>query len=474
MARCGATGNATVAGLQAPAPVWSHSAPNIVYFAPRGADLNGDGRPEIIVTGGEESPPDGEVVALDGVSGNLLWRVPALYQLYGSPVFLDVTGDGVKDVFAGGRHEEFFGIDGASGALLWRFVDKREMPDFYLYNFHTAVLIGDQTGDGLPDLLVANGGGDGIEPYAPRPPGHVAVLGSKDGSLVAIALTPDLEESYMSPVLLPDDGAASPTILIGTGGETRAGGLYQTSLASVLAGDLSGAKLLIKGVAKGVIAPPALADLDRDGRLDIIVALFDGRLVALSGATHQILWQHVIDSSESYSTPTLGFFDADEIPDVFAVFLRGQFPEYSSVTRVMLSGRDGAVLWQGDTGDFALAGDIAVDLDDDGIDEVIFNANNSIAEGGVQQQLYLVDTAKREARAWGTPLGAFSPGSPWMGDLDADGCLDLVVPRLTLGTNAKEAVLTRFQVAAPVPPTIRWGGYLGTDFDLIVRGPRRR
>ena len=175
--------------------------------------------------------------------------------------------------------------------------------------------------------------------------------------------------------MLPDDGAASPTILFGTGGETWTGALWETSLSAVMAGDLSGARALVSGSGKGMIAPPALADVDRDGRLDIIVATFDGRLIALSGSTRTIIWQRTFDDAESYTTPALGFFDADEVPDVFAVFLHGTFPDYISAERVLLSGRDGDVLWQGEAGDFAMAGDVAIDLDGDGIDEVIFNAN---------------------------------------------------------------------------------------------------
>ena len=163
-------------------------------------------------------------MALDGADGgrSLARRRPTT-QLYSSPVFLDVTGDGVKDVFVGGRMETFLAVDGASGDVLWRFEDTRgPLPEYYFYNFYTPVVIADQTGDGIPDLLVANGGGDGIRPGEPRPPGHLAVLNAADGTIVAFAVMPDTQETYMSPILLPDDGPSSPTILFGTGGETCA------------------------------------------------------------------------------------------------------------------------------------------------------------------------------------------------------------------------------------------------------------
>jgi hypothetical protein len=157
------------------------------------------------------------------------------------------------------------------------------------------------------------------------------------------------------------------------------------------------------------------------------------------------------------------------------VFLRGMFPDYTSAERVLLSGRDGSVLWREEAGDFAMAGDVAVDLDGDGLDEVIFNANtlrDRITGRPADQQLYLLDTARRRARPWGMPLGAFAAGSPWVGDLDADGCLDLMLPRHASASGINDGLVTRFRVAAPVPAAIRWGGYFGTRFDSVILGAR--
>jgi outer membrane protein assembly factor BamB len=474
--KCGG-GAIGLAELPAPEPVWTHASAGAIYFAPRAVDLDDDGKLEVLIAGGNETPAFGEVMALDATTGGLRWWAPAERELYSSPVLLDVTGDGVKDVFVGGRLEAFMAVDGANGDVLWRWEDTRPMPEFHFYNFYTPVLVPDEDGDGLPDLLVANGGGDGIPPREARPPGHLAVLSSSNGAPIAWAVLPDGQETYMSPILLPDDGGASPTILFGTGGESWTGALWETSLAAVLAGDLSAASKLVAGSGKGVIAPPALADLDRDGRLDIVVATFDGRLVALSGKTRAVLWQRSFEAAESYTTPALGFFDGDDVPDVFAVFLHGVFPDYTRAERVLLSGRDGSVLWREETGDFAMAGDVAVDLDGDGIDEVIFNANtlrDPLTGRPTDQQLYLLDSARRKARPWGDPLGAFAAGSPWVGDLDADGCLDMLVPRHASAPGINDGLITRFRVAAPAPEAIRWAGYFGTRADSVVFGTDHR
>ena len=465
---CGRAGS--LASLPAPEFVYRRPSADIDYFSPRAIDLDGDGDLEIVVSGGSETPPHGELVALDGPTGDVLWRASADQQLYGSAVFIDVTGDGVKDAFAGGRNEAFLAVSGATGEILWEFVDTRALPEYYLYNFYTAVPVDDLTDDGIPELLVANGGSDAInEPGAPRPPGHLVVLDAKTGALLGVATSPDHEETYLSPILVPDAGMSSPTILFGTGGETRGGSFWRTTLDEVLAGDISGATELVAGGDKGVIAPPALGDLNGDGRLDVVVATFDGRLLVLDGTNDAILWHFAVDGAESFSTPALGYYDGDELPDVYAVFLHGTFPDYFFAERVVLSGRDGSELWRGESGHFTMAGDVAVDLDGDARDEIVFAANDWNAERDAENTLHLWDASGPSERSWGAPLGSTSPSSPWVGDLDADGCLDLVVSTHTPVELTNEAAVERFRIAAPVPPRISWGGYLGTDFDSIVR-----
>jgi len=469
-AKCGA-GPGGIAGLPPPTPVWTHPSADSIFYAPRVADLDDDGSPEVVIAGGSEMPKFGEVMALDAKTGATKWYASAEAELYSSPVFLDVNGDGIKDVFVGGRQTAMIGVDGAEGYVIWNFAEANPVRESFFYNFYTPLVIPDQTGDGVPDLLVANGGGDGIPPGEARPPAEIGVLNAVDGTIVAAAPVPDGMETYMSPVVLPDDGASSPTILFGTGGETWPGALWETSLSAVMAGDISGARMLVTGSGKGMIAPPALADVDRDGRLDIIVATFDGRLIALSGSTKAVIWDRTFEGAESYTTPVVGFFNADDVPDVFAVFLHGTFPNYIGAERVLLSGRDGDMLWQGEAGDFAMAGDVAVDLDGDGIDEVIFNANtlrDPLTGHPADQQLYVVDSARRQGHAWGMPTGAFAPGSPWVGDLDADGCLDLLVPRHSPDPGTNDGLVTRYRVAAPVPKKISWGGYFGTRFDSVL------
>src|SRR6267378_76450 len=61
------------------------------------------------------------ILALNGKTGELLWQQAATDQVYGSATFCDITGDGVKDVFIGGRSPHFRALNGKTGAVLWEY-----------------------------------------------------------------------------------------------------------------------------------------------------------------------------------------------------------------------------------------------------------------------------------------------------------------------------------------------------------------
>jgi len=55
---------------------------------------------------------DSAIIALKGKNGEILWMVPADDQIFGSASLMDITGDGVVDVFIGGRSAELQAING--------------------------------------------------------------------------------------------------------------------------------------------------------------------------------------------------------------------------------------------------------------------------------------------------------------------------------------------------------------------------
>ena len=48
------------------------------------------------------------------------------------------------------------------------------------------------------------------------------------------------------------------------------------------------------------MVPPVLADINKDGTVDIIMAMFNATVVAFNGETFRIIWQYSFPSSETY------------------------------------------------------------------------------------------------------------------------------------------------------------------------------
>ncbi|MEM6631888.1 MAG: PQQ-binding-like beta-propeller repeat protein, partial [Bacteroidota bacterium] len=216
-------------------PSWSVEYPGVgVYASPRVLDVNQDGVKDIILGCGkrEFQYADTAVIALDGKNGSLLWKVAARDQIFGSASLLDIDQDGVEDVIIGGRSAELKAINGKSGKLLWEFTsisDTSELRALGYFNFYNPQIIPDQNGDGFSDILVANGGDVNAAPYDPdRPTGHLFVLDSRSGKLLAKASMPDGKETYFSVVVFPSHPDSKElSVVFGTGGETVGGGLYR-------------------------------------------------------------------------------------------------------------------------------------------------------------------------------------------------------------------------------------------------------
>lgn len=50
----------------------------------------------------------------------------------------------------------------------------------------------------------------------------------------------------------------------------------------------------------GVMVPPVLADINKDGTVDIIMAMFNTSVIAFDGETYERMWTYSFPGSESY------------------------------------------------------------------------------------------------------------------------------------------------------------------------------
>jgi outer membrane protein assembly factor BamB len=449
------------------------------FSSPRVTDLTGDGIGDVIFGAGREEfqACDSAVVAVDGRNGKMLWRVSAKDQIFGSPSLKDLTGDGVDDVVINGRSAEFMAINGKTGKVIWRFDKKTDKQKWY--GFYNVQWIRDQNNDGLEDILISNGGNVWAAPHETkdRPAGYLLVVSSRDGKLIAKASSPDKCEIYMSVSALPVNGGDDYKIVFGTGGETVGGHLYLTTLSAVLAGDLSHSVMLDTSPKNGYVAPAVWIDINGDHIEDIVANAVEGKLIACDGKTHKPLWSVKVPGTEAYSSIAPGYFTADSIPDFFVSYAVGVWPNLEWSRQVMINGATGGTEFVDSLGFYQTSTPVVIDLDGDGLDEALLSVNihvyDQLNRAILNNMLVSIDFKTAEVNQF-TEIkkGGNISTTPWIGDLDNDGLLDIVYCH---GTNPRKSYtfdgmqVHRIATEVPIKKKIVWGSYMGSFYDGVFR-----
>ncbi len=447
------------------------------FSSPRVSDLNGDGILDAIFGAGREEfqACDSAVIAVDGSDGTMLWHVAAKDQIFGSAALKDLNSDGVDDVIINGRSAEFMAIDGRSGKIIWRFNKKTGKKKWYA--FYNAQFIKDQNNDGMEDILISNGGNVWAKPHETkdRPAGTLLVVSAKDGSLIAQASAPDKCEIYMSVSAIPIPATDDYKIVFGTGGETVGGHLYVTTLSAVLRGDISNAVLLDSSPKNGYIAPAVWVDINGDGIEDIVANAVEGKLIAFDGKTYEQIWSVKVPNTEAYSSIAPGYFTDDDIPDFFVSYAVGVWPNLEWSRQAMVNGSTGQVEFVDSLGFYQTSTPVVVDLDGDGRDEAILSVNihsyDKMNRQSLANILVSVDFKTKQVNQIAEArIGGNISTTPWIGDLDGDGLLDIVYCH---GTNLKKSYsfdgmqVNRIATAIPINKKINWGSYMGSYYDGI-------
>ena len=438
----------------------------------RPADLNLDGVLDIVIGGGTDGAQSASgVMAFDGLDGSLLWKTPSRNEVFGSPVFLDINNDAVEDVFITGREAQFLALDGVTGALIWDFLPLSTNPaDSGWYNFYNPQFIEDVNGDSFSDLLVSNGGDHTAPEWETnRPPGHIMVLSSADGGILAQAVVPDSAETYCSPIVCDVENNGFKWVLFGTGGENIGGNFYACPLSSILNNTMDGAIVLATDSLKGFIAPSSVVWNQVTSSYDIYVLSYDGKLQKFSGADFSETWSFQHPETESSAAPVIGNFTGDITPDVYLTLFKGIAPSYSDFYQVMLDGSNGAIKFLDSLGQINYASGNAVDLNNDGRDEAIASVTY-FQNGFFEHRLEQIDFETNTITAiTPTDAGVNFGSTPLFTDLDADGSLDLVYAskKDSLNPVAWNGIyVRRIDLGSTIPNSgIAWGSYLGNAYD---------
>ncbi|XP_064617640.1 uncharacterized protein LOC135481843 [Liolophura sinensis] len=288
-------------------------------------------------------PCHGGLLALEGLTGRELWRHYAPHEVFALNCNADLNGDGVFDCLGAGRAGVFQAVSGKEGRLLWNFGSQEAKND--IMNLYTPQYIDDLDGDDVIDILITHGGDPLQNPGSKhRLSGRLLILSGRTGKVLKWVGVPDKREVYYSPQIYQRRDA-SRVVLFGTGGETHPGSLWYITLQDLYEGNMGRAERIYKDEHKGVMTPPGLVDLTGDGVKDIVMAMFNSTVLAIDGETHKYLWNYSFPMSESYSTPAIGFYNNDSVPDFLVKYSFGPgFPLYYHAETTVLDGRTGESL----------------------------------------------------------------------------------------------------------------------------------
>jgi len=438
-----------------------------IFSSPRFTDLNKDGVKDVVVGAGIESTPVGNgILAINGKDGSVLWRIASATQIYTSALFQDITGDSVDDVFIGGRAGSFYAINGATGEIIWQFwkgTDKESRENGIL-NFFSTQWIEDQNDDGYRDLLVTNGGDYLAAPTdRTRAVANLMVLSGFNGESLAKAKVPDERESYYAPHTYFKK--KKEIIIFGTGGETIDGGLWQVPIKKLMKNNIKKSKSIVRDSMKGFILNSVMTDLTGDSRLDIINARMNATITAIDGKKHKTLWEQSFIGYECYVTPSLGQFVGDDTPDVFTIIAKGRFPMYESFKLILIDGSTGKIAWEEVSGFNQFSPAISVDLNSDGIDEIVYIENELVDPENFStiNQLKVIDLKNQTSYFLGSKREGMSMASaPGIVDLESDGKKEIIVASSSIETQFSK----QFSVIECIDlekscDSITWPGYLG-------------
>jgi serine/threonine protein kinase/outer membrane protein assembly factor BamB len=402
-----------------PMLLWSFPTRGQIESSTAVADINGDGRLEVVATSN-----DGCVYALEGNSGDLIWKLSTGADFHGSPAVCDLEGDGAQEIVVANQ-KELLVIVASDGTV------KRRSPlskGAYL----ARPAIANLNGDNFLDIIIAErekaplrafSGEDLKEIWRFELDGHVSsspALCDLDDDGVAdiviqlynsslLALTGSSGRLLWQADIQGFGGVGSPAIgrFDGDGTPDIITGLVDGKVACV--SGKTGEVLWNFQTGKRVPSTAEIVDLTGDGQDDVIIGSGDNWIYAIDGKTARLLWKY----ETGYEVWThLSSYDitGDGVLDVFA--------GSDDHCVYALSGKNGSLIWRFRTGDQVISAIELADVDGDGEPEAVFTSKD--------KSVYAVRTRKSRTLLWKARVGFGAQVADRAFDVDSDGLPDVL------------------------------------------------
>ena len=270
---------------------WDVSAgfPNCIDSPPAAADVDNDGRPEIVF-----GTFYGHVMCINGEDGSLCWQADLGNNSYiqTGPNILDCDDDGQLDVVVAQWQGDcrIYALRGNDGSLLW-FSDA---PEDWMYHGGSFADIDE---DGRPEIAIGCYDGD------------VYVLNAEDGSLLW-----EYSNFFY---------CGGPTSIADLNNDGHLEIVF-TTYTTLKVLSQTGNLLWSYGTGGSIFRGAAISDTDGDGILDVVFGSDDGILRNLRGSDGQIIWalnleNHYGNTFNIDHAPVIADFDNDDLLDVFVI-----------------------------------------------------------------------------------------------------------------------------------------------------------